>query len=322
MKNPKPIILILLSMILLSACSDGSIPQPAASATPEVNATTLQAALPTSIGSPDPSGAALSPVFDLTRTEDNPITDAQHIIEILETLEGIERSQPVPPGWYLKSSNELASLDDQGVGYIIYHVIDGDLNCDLAMDFLLGPGGNFLGLMVRDYGTPIWSNPFRGPVVRMDDGSSFICNLSNPNLYWLTFYRNYSETFSDFVERWQEPGVEQWGNYSFSAWFEGEKDQPVFVLQEISDNMRSAYTTDPDTKVLTEMRSNVEKRTFSLDNGWLMNSQSTTTLVNNKVKQEQTYYQMVYYHEKAELPPSVLAFLEESLQKYDEMQLP
>ena len=330
MKNPKLFCLIALLATFLSACGGGPNVQTPPSVTPEaLEEVTLQAALPTGSSPSDPSGIAagqpagtLPLVFDQTRTEANPITDAQQIIEILEDLEGIERSQPFPPGWYLRSINGMFNPDKSENFYAIYHVIDEDLNCDLAMNFLHSPDGNLMSMMFRNYGTPIWSNPFRGPIARMEGDTSYVCNLANPNLYMLYIFSDYSETFSNTVARWREPGVEHWGNYSYSAWFEGEKDQPVFVLQENSDNMRAAYTSDPDTKELTAMRSEIEKRTYSLDTGYLLSSQTTITLANKKIKRIHESIQMEYYREMNDLPFVVLDYLEEVLLLYDDLQTP
>jgi hypothetical protein len=207
----------------------------------------------------------------------------------------------------LKGGNDLINPDNPDHIYDLYHVIDEELNCDLAMHFMLSPDGNSLGWMVRNYGMPILSGSFRGPIVRMEDNTSYVCNLSNPNL---AFFSDYSGTFSMTVQRWQEPGAEQWGNYSFSAWFENGNDQTLFVLQEGSDNMRLAYTTDPDTKEKVAMRSRVEKRTYSVDTGLTIGFQSTIILANRKTKNQASFVQRAYYPEMDEFPPSVLAYLE------------
>ena len=284
-------------------------------------------AQPTTSGSSDPSGvtptdqpaAALPPVFDLTRTKDHPITDAQQIINILEALERIQRLQPVPVGWYLGSNNDLINPENPEKFYFLYHVIDEDLNCDMAMNFQLSPDGNTLWWMTRDYGLPIQQS--QGRALALWKGDDYVCNLSNPNL---AFYYSdyYADTFSLTVQGWLKPGAEQYGEYSFSAWFENEKDQPVFVLQESADNMRLAYQADPDTKELVAIQSREEKRTYSTNTGFLIELQFTTILVNNKIRNKHSLIQKEYYPEMDELPPSVLTYLEESLRKYDELQTP
>jgi hypothetical protein len=219
----------------------------------------------------------------------------------------------------LRTGNDLINPDNPDQIYDLYHVIDEELNCDLATHFMLSPDGNSLGLMVRNYGTHILSSSFRGPIVRMEDSSSYVCNLSNPNL---AFFNEYSDNFLLTIQGWSKPGAEQWGDYAYSAWFENEQGQSLFVLQESSDNMRLAYQTDPDTKELVETRSRVEKRIYSVDTGLLVRFQSTATLVNDKTKQKDSLTQREFYEEMDGFPPEVLDYLEVVLPLYDELQLP
>ena len=316
--------IILGLMGLLSACGSSPASQPSATITPEIQVNaTLQAASPTAINTSDPAitqpGATLPPVFDLTRTEDNPITDAQQIIEILEALEQIERSHPLPPGWYLGGGTDLTE-QAHPIGYSsLFHVIDEELNCDLMMHFWLRPDGDTLGVMARNYGAPIHSLQSGEKALMAGARDSYACNLSNPYLY---FFDDTSNTFALTVQSWLEPGPGQWGDYSYSAWFESEQDQLFFVLQESTDNMRLAYQTDPDTNEMVETHSNVEKRAYSIETGLLARFQSTATLVNDKTKQHDSLLRREFFEEMNDLPPEVLDYLEVVLPLYDELQSP
>jgi hypothetical protein len=325
MKNPKLFCLLALLAAFLSACSGAQTSQTTASDTPEVGGTvTLQAALPTLSSPSDPSGIAaagqpadtLPLVFDLTRTKDNPITDAQQIIEILEALEDIQRAQPVPPGWYLKSGNDLSDLVNPDQMYLLYHVVDEDMNCDLAMNFVLSPNGDRLGFMTRNYGVPIHSSA-GGTIVRLAGApESYPCNLSDSSL---AFFSDDSYNFLIAIENWLEPGAEKYGEYSFSAWFDKEGDRYLFILMENTDNIQSAYKTDPDTNDMVAIRSKEEKRTYSIDTGLLIGIQSTEILSNNKTVNHFSLAQIEYFQDMNDLPVTVLDYLEEALLLYDDL---
>jgi hypothetical protein len=320
------LVVVFVLIVFPTACCGGNpTPQPSASATPEVATptlpeATLQAALPTASGTSDPTtaqpAATLPPVFDLTRTEDNPITDAQQIIEILEALEHIERAQPVPPGWYLRTNINPLNPEDPEHSYGLYHVMDENLNCDLMMNFVLAPDENVLWRMARDYGTLI--HTFSGGQTTLDIGATEdnYCNLSNPNF---GYFSAYSDTFSITAYGWQED--EGIVGFSFSAWFEYENDQPIFVLQENTD-VYLGYVTDPDTNERVLVRSEETKKTYAVDTGFTIQSSSTMFLENNKTIDRASLAQREYYAERAELPSEVLTYLDESLLKYDELQLP
>jgi hypothetical protein len=321
-------IVVLGLVVVLSACSSGPIPIASATAPPEIYddtppEVTFLAVSPTTSSTSDPATAqattTVPAVFDLTRTEDNPVTDAQQIIEILEALESIQRAQPVQPGWYLRSSNDLIDLDNPEQIYLLYHVVDEDMNCDLAMNFVLSPNGDRLGFMTRNYGVPIHSSA-GGTIVRLAGApESYLCNLSDSSL---AFFSDDSYNFSIAIENWLEPGAEKYGDYSFSAWFDKEGDRYLFILMENTDNIQSAYKTDPDTNDMVAIRSKEEKRTYSIDTGLLIGIQSTEILSNNKTVNHFSLAQIEYFQEMTSLPPLVLTYLEESLLKYDELQVP
>lgn len=326
MNNPNPFFLAILGMVLLSACSGGSTPQPSASATPEVVAPTLpeptlEAALPTMSSTSDPTAAqpaaTLPPVFDLTRTKDNPITDAQQIIEILEALESIQRAQPVPPGWYLRSSIDLEDPENPEHSYNLYHIIGDDVNCDLVMQFMLSPDENILWWMAQNEGMPIYRLPGGEMALNTDAMDDNICDQSNSPY---SFFSEYSNTFSNSVNSSMEFGQD--GDYSFSAWFEDEEGELLFILQENTDNIQSGYATDPDTNESVLVRSEESIKTYSIGTGLIVESQSIMNLANNNFIRHTATNQREYFQEMTELPPSVLAYLEESLRKYDELQVP
>ncbi len=332
MNKSTSLLLTILLSVLLAACTKSPFTQASTSTISENNIsslvpTTTQTALPTSNNTyeqPDPGATAQlaatpSPVLDLTRTKDNPITDAQQIVKILEALESIESSQSIQPGWYLRT--EYDSIDSESTErlYYLYHVIDRNLNCSLAMHFVLSSSGNSLGMMTRNYGDPIHSLQ-NGEMTLMDGATGYTCNLLNTNL---TFFINYSDVFSNHALGWtNESGVMQTGEYSYSAWFERENDVPLFFLQEKTDNIQSGYITDPDTSTPVAISSEEKIKTYSVDTGYLLWSQFTYTLANNTSINLTSVVERNYYLEMAELPSAVINYLEEVLQKFDELQLP
>jgi hypothetical protein len=324
MNKTKSLLLVILLTVFLSACRDGTTPQPSASATSEFITPTLPAALPTTRGTLEDlttaqPAATLSPVFDLTRTETNPITDTQQIIEILEALESTRHTQLPSPGWYLKTDYDLTDSENSERVYFLYHVIDDEVNCDLAMFFLLSPERNTLVWMTRNYGTPIQGLQSEEIALWENMNDTYYCNLSNPNLY---FYSDDADDFSNTVQGWIAPGAEQYGNNSFSAWFETEEDETFFILQEETTNIQSDFQTDPDTKKMVAVRSREKIDIYSLATGTLVSYQSTINLANDKTVVISSFIQEEYYPEMAELPPSVFTYLEKMLETYNELQTP
>ena len=323
------LIVVLGLVVVLSACGSVSTPLTSASATPEMSTTnslevTSQVALPNVSSTADPTTvqatATLPVVFDLTRTKDNPITDAQQIIEILNVLENIQRAQPVPPGWYLRSSIDLEDPENSEHFYNLYHIIGENLNCELVMQFELGPEENILWSMAQNYGTPIHTIP--GSLVTLDYGTPYENICDSPNSPY-SFYFYYLNAFSNkYYYSLNETAVDWDGDYSFAAWFEDEEGELLFILQEKTDNIQAGYITDPDTNESVLVRSEETIKTFSVGVGLIVESQSIMNLANNNVIRRTSINQREYFHEMTELPPSVLAYLEESLLLYDDMQMP
>ena len=316
-------------VVVLSACSSVPTPMTSASATPEMSAATSpevtsQVASPTVSSTSDRTAAqataTLPAVFDLTRTHHNPITDAQQIIEILEALESVQRAQPVPPGWYLRSSIDLEDPENSEHFYNLYHVIGENLNCELVMQFELGLEENILWWMAQNYGTPIHTIP--GSLVTLDDGTQYENICDSPNSPY-SFYFDYSNAFSNkYNYSLNETAVDRDGDYSFTAWFEDEEDDLLFILQENTDNIQSGYATDPDTNESVLVRSEETIKTYSVGTGLIVESQSIMNLANTNFIRHTATNQREYFQEMNELPPSVLAYLEESLLLYDDMQMP
>ena len=326
MSNSKPFFLVILLIVLLSACGGDVNPQIPASATPEISAATSpgvtsQVASPTVSSTSDPTAtqavATLPAIFDLTRTKANPITDAQQIIELLEALESIQRAQPVPPGWYLRSSIDLEDPENPEHSYSLFHIIGDSMNCDLVMQFMLSPDENILWWMAQNEGMPIYRLPGGEITLNTDAMDDNICDQPNSPY---SFFSEYSNTFSNSVNSSMEFGQD--GDYSFTAWFEDEEDELLFILQENTDNIQSGYATDPDTNESVLVRSEETIKTYSVGTGLIVESQSIMNLANNNVIRHTATNQREYFQEMTELPPSVLAYLEESLRKYDELQVP
>lgn len=261
-------------MAFLSACSGGSpTPQPSASAMPEA---TLQADLPTARGSSDPAtarpAATLPPVFDLTRTEDNPNTDAQQIIEILQALENIQRAQPISPGWYI-----LRIVNAPETLYRVYHVRDSQGNYDIYSEFLLSPERKILGPTEKIDGDIIYS--VLGTNSSQMESYEGCCNIDDPNK---NYYENFSKTFYNDLTNWEKPSSAQWGEWAYAGWFEEDNSGYIFVLKEEATNIKGAYRRDPDTQELRSKKMEIIYTGFSLLSGYKVWEVHNTTLMNGK----------------------------------------
>jgi len=324
--NKKTLLLLtILLVVLTSACSGTQTTPTPSSPTPEANISALATTPPPpiTISDSDPSSTAttnqpiatLSPVFDLTKTEDNPITDAQQIIEILESLENFELTQPTPVGWYLSTSNDLLNPDNPEKDYGLFHVVDEDLNCDVAMHFQLNPNGDILWWMTRDYGAPIYG--LQSGEVAQGDASNYYCNLSNPNLMYFNLY---SSSFSSKV--FSSPSVGQDGDYTFSAWFEIKDNQILFILKEGTDNIHLGYITDPDSNEQVAVRSEETIKTYMVSTGLIIESRSVMCLANENIIQHTYVVQRDFFQDISELPPAISAYLDTAFQLYDNLQIP
>ena len=310
MNKIKTPFLAILLLALLSACSGDPASQPSASATPEVDTAaqvraTLRAALPTATGASDLAtaqpAATLPPVFDLTRTEDNPITDAQQIIEILAALDGIQQAQPISPGWYL-----MRTVNPPETFYQAFHVLDSQGNFDIYTMFLLSP-----------------ERPISGVVEKMDDETIYVtldtrsfqneryegcCNLNDPNK---DYFERFSENFSDRRARWEQPSGAQWGEWTYAGWFERDAAGYIFVVKEEITNMKGASSPDPDTQVMTAREMETQLRGISLITGHQVWETKDITLVNGRKVQIIYILERDYCLDVDCFPIEALDFLQE-----------
>lgn len=314
--NKKTLLLLaILLIILTSACNGKQSTQKPSSPTPEANistlaAATLQAALPTTSGTSSPSdtattgqpAATLPPVFDLTRTEDNPITDAQQIIEILKALENIQRSQPISPGWYvLRTVNAPETL------YRVYHVRNSQGNYDMYSEFLLSPERKILGPTEKIDGDIIYS--VLGTNSSQMESYEGCCNIDDSNK---NYYENFSETFYNDLTNWEKPSSTQWGEWAYAGWFEEDDSGYIFVLKEETTNIKGAYSRDPDTQELRAKKMEIIYTGFSLLSGYKVWEIHNTTLMNGKEVNTTHVLQRDYCIEMTCFPAEALDFLQEN----------
>jgi hypothetical protein len=305
---------------LLSACSGGPASQPSATVTPESDTAaqmraTLQAALPTAIGTTDlPTtrpAATLPPVFDLTRTEDNPITDGQQIIEILEALDGIQQAQPVSPGWYL-----MRIVDPPETFYFAFHVIDSEGNTDIFTTFRLSPEKPFLGLVEKMDDEFIYLTSEKGSSEY--ERYEGCCNLNDPNR---EYFERFSEIFSRKLASWEQPSGAQGGEWTYAGWFEEDASGHIFVIEEKVTDIKGAYGLDPDTQELRAKKTETKLIGISLQSGHQIWEITNTTLANGREVQRIYLYEREYCPDGECFPVDALDFLRENQLIDDDISL-
>ena len=311
---------VILLMTLLSACGSRSTSQAPGSPIPEVDTAdqahaTLQAALPTVSGTsdlPTPQPAAtLPPVFDLTRTEDNPITDGQQIIEILEALDGIQQAQPVSPGWYL-----MRIVDPPDTIYFAFHVIDAQGNTDIFTTFRLSPEKPFLGLVEKMDDEFIYlTSETKSSEYRRYEGC---CNLNDPNQ---EYFERFSALFSRNLAGWEQSSFAQWDERTYAGWFEKDASGEIFVLKEEVTNIKGAFGFDPDIQDLRPKKMETKLIGISLLSGHQVWEIANATLANGKVVQRIYLYEREYCPNGECFPVEALDFLRENQLIDDDISL-
>lgn len=315
MKNSKLLFLTILLMVFLSACGGGRTPYPTASNTPEVatpalTETTLQAALPTTGDTSDPTGvastvqpgAALPPAFDLTRNENNPVTDSRQIIRIFEALESVQDSQPFSPGWYLY----LVTYNSSMQIYDYYHVIDTQGNYDLNVHFMLSPERNMLSHVEEIVDGIIYSTSRSYTDQR--EAYEGCCNIDGP---YKDYFEDFAETFSQDLTNWGKPGSAQWGEWTYSGWFEEDEDGPLFVFKEVATNMKGAYGRDPDSEELRAIDMETTHTGISLVSGHKVWEIIDRTFVNGRKTQITYIVERDFCIDTDCFPLDALEFLQE-----------
>lgn len=278
MKKLFAFLFTILMMVLLSACSGGSTPQPSASPTTEI--ATLQAALPThaptstaSQLSTAPGDVTPDPLLDLPYTEEEPLTDPEEILQILDELQRRELAWFSRPGW-LQFTETSPQTDHTKIRHLWTHVINDALDCQEQFIYFEHED-EILPYTIRlENGVTGTNHPVLGGKLSQDFfyETSPACTLTSS--WILTYSEGYADDFiihdeaaefRSFLRR-SIPGNED----QFFAWVRKIESRPTLVLVfdvKIGNPALRGSVLDQTTGSLASVARNIVYKYIDLETG-------------------------------------------------------
>ena len=318
----KTIVTILLSMIVLTNCQ--STDQESIPVQPAIETTaTLPTATPVptqvSLVTPEMNGADEVTMLEIPYTEDNPVTDNQEIISILEDFLSRFLSQFSKPGWYYFPNN------NQNRCWMHIPEKTDDDHFDMFLStteyYTYAPGFIWPFSIVLQDGS--WGFSRLSP--RLDDyqfnqgGKQSEIPPTLDNLDYFAGCKNCSyfghTSLMDFVDMLNNPNrIENNVEISrtFSGWVEQDGGKDVFVLL--------IHETYPGKKPqLESSRQVIDRRDqytyFDMDNGGRMFEKYIYFLENSEIDESELQFNqhLVQYYEV--LPEDIQNVYDEAAQK-------
>jgi hypothetical protein len=214
-------------------------------------------------------------ILDIPYTEDNPLTDADEIIKILEMLVQKHIEWLSRPGWYLYwehiqgesiAEQYAESIDEQYVRGV--HFINEHGECDEQFFFIIR-GGQILPsqIQLKD-GTMAWLYDQREPsIMPVEEGRS--CEMGDAgNVYELLYE---SEVITRFLGETQSSELE---TYKLHLWEEVVNGRKMVVLQEdVMPLKPGIYRQQDGTWVPTGRH--IDRTYFDLLSGGIVGHQGT-----------------------------------------------
>lgn len=242
-----PILVIFVSFLLLAGCRPGlvstpeSIPSRAAPAevTPIQTPTPAQtAALALPIGTAEETRPD---DLNIPYTENNPLTDPEEILRILDILQGRELAWFSRPGWLQFTTNTADASDYTRIEHLWVHVTDDNLACreqfvyfeseGIILPYTIRPEQGIAG---RGGIHPKDLEHERTLIVEQTYGAGPACTLKSN---WIKTFQvgdddnnfiihDEAAHFRTFVNR-NAPGIEG----RFRAWVEEVEGEPILVVE-------------------------------------------------------------------------------------------
>jgi hypothetical protein len=216
-------------------------------------------------------------LMGLSFSEEDPLTDNEEILRILDELQRRELDWFSRPGWYYLSIYYPVIRDYTRTWFILTHVINEDLEC-LEQLYYFEYAGEILPYTIRtkDGITGAIHPPLDG---KFNDDffyeSSPACSLTSD---WIL---DFEESFGDdFVIHDEAAGfrliLESDDSrivYHASAWIESFENKPTFVLVidgEIQDPSSRGYYVNPDTGIYSLIARNLKFKYIDMETGLLV----------------------------------------------------
>jgi hypothetical protein len=266
-------------MIFLSACGGNPTPQPSVSATPEAAAS--QTALPIQALTPKASQPATmhddatpDPLLDLPYTEDDPLTDPEEILQILDELQRRELAWFSRPGWVQFTSVWAGARDYSGTQHIWTHITTPDRDCSEQF-YYFEHGGEFLPYGIRrsdgvvGYIRPILEGQFQYDTVYETSPS---CDLGDGASLWIgtgaggfVFHDEASQARAEIQRDIPASQLQVW-------LVDGNGSTQLVLMQEsvFSDSTQRGTVADPETGIMVPVARNLKFKYIELETGLLL----------------------------------------------------